>query len=67
MQGLTPSVRAPVQNAVAYSFADMGGGQFMSAGKVGNGTRYPENAVVGAGRQAQLVHGAVQQLLCLLV
>ena len=55
--------RIAVEGAVLDGFAEVGGGDAGLAGEVGDGARDLQDAVVGAGGEAELVDGCVEELL----
>ena len=58
----SPSVPIPpVERAVIDGFAEMDGGDFFAVVEVGDRAADAEDFVVGAGRQAEFVHGGFQE------
>src|ERR1039458_9128097 len=54
---------AAVEGAVLDGFGDVADGDVLCSGQVGDGARNLEDAVVGAGGEALLLHGALEQAL----
>src|ERR1035437_9318711 len=54
---------AAVEGAVLDGLGDVADGDVLGAGEVGDGAGYLEDAVVGAGGEALLLHSALQQVL----
>lgn len=50
-----------IQVAIADGFGQVGGLDVLAAFEVGDGARYFQDAVVGAGREVETVHGVLQQ------
>ena len=50
-----------IQGAVLDGFGDVGDGNGGGGGQVGDGAGYFEDAVVGAGAEALLLHGAFEE------
>src|ERR1039458_5308579 len=61
--GRESSPIAAVEGAVLDGFGDVADGDVLSAGPAGYCVRVLEDAVVGAGGKALLLHGALQQVL----
>src|SRR5690242_371835 len=55
----------PVQHPVAHRLRHVRAANGVDAGQVSDGTGHLEDAVIGPGREPQLVHGALQQVLTL--
>jgi len=56
-----------VQAAVVDGFAEVGDVDALVAGKVGDGARHLQDAVIGASAESETVHGSFHQVLAVFV